>query len=185
VEIDPKGVRRMIARLSELLRFSLEESSEQEIPMHRELHVLDRYLEIMRIRFQETLVIDVRVDPDVLDALVPALILQPLVENAAKHGVGRTAGASRIEITASRDRDQLVLTVRDTGPGLPAGAAGARDGIGLSNTRARLAQLYGDQARFGLRNADGGGAIAEVRLPFHTGADLHTTGSFRTSAKPA
>jgi two-component system LytT family sensor kinase len=176
VERDPRGVRRMIARLSELLRSSLEEGDEQEVPLEQELAFLTRYLEIMQIRFQGRLVVDTQVDPNVMDALVPALILQPLVENAVKHGVSKGAGTGTIEIRAYRDADDrvVVLAVRDNGPGLEGtGDAPPAEGVGLANTRARLEQLYGLEQGLTLRAApDGVGLVAEVRLPYHTRADL-------------
>ncbi|MFN2567443.1 MAG: sensor histidine kinase [Gemmatimonadaceae bacterium] len=174
VERDPRGVRRMIARLSELLRTSLEEGDEQEVPLEKELAFLNRYLEIMEIRFQGRLEVDVRADGAVMDALVPTLILQPLVENAVKHGVSKIAGTGVIEIRAFRDEDRLVLRVRDNGPGLEPDADGSReDGVGLANTRARLEQLYGLEQGLTLRPAPlGVGLVAEVTLPYHTRADL-------------
>jgi two-component system LytT family sensor kinase len=174
VERDPRGVRRMIARLSELLRSSLEEGNEQEVPLEKELAFLNRYLEIMQIRFQGRLEVDIRVDGAVMDALVPTLILQPLVENAVKHGVSKVAGTGLIEIRAYRDEDRLVLRVRDNGPGLEVGDDSTREeGVGLANTRARLEQLYGPDQSFALRPApDGVGLIAEVMLPYHTRTDL-------------
>jgi two-component system LytT family sensor kinase len=176
VERDPRGVRRMIARLSELLRTSLEDGDEQEVPLEKELAFLNRYLEIMQIRFQGRLEVDVRVDGALMHALVPPLILQPLVENAVKHGVSKVAGTGLIEIRAFRDdEDRLVLRVRDNGPGFDDGGADAArgDGVGLANTRARLTQLYGSDQRFTLQPApDGVGLVAEVTLPYHTRADL-------------
>jgi signal transduction histidine kinase len=184
VERDPRGVRRMIARLSELLRTSLEEGDEQEVPLERELAFLNRYLEIMQIRFQGRLEVDTRVDGAVMDALVPTMILQPLVENAVKHGVSKIAGTGVIEIRAYRDDgDHLVLRVRDNGPGLDDAADSTetgRVGVGLANTRARLQQLYGPDQRLTLSAApDGAGVVAEVTLPYHTRADL------RASAVPS
>jgi signal transduction histidine kinase len=178
VERDPRGVRRMIARLSELLRTSLEEGDEQEIPLERELAFLNRYLEIMQIRFQGRLEVDTRIDGAVMDALVPTMILQPLVENAVKHGVTKIASTGRIEIRAFRDEaDRLVLRVRDNGPGLGADDDSADgEGVGLANTRARLQQLYGSDQRLTLTTApDGVGVVAEVTLPYHTRADLRAS----------
>ena len=176
VERDPRGVRRMIARLSELLRFTLEGSTEQEIPLERELDVLRRYVEIMEIRFQGRLTFSAEVDDEARRALVPTLVLQPLVENAMKHGVGRLEGAGTISLRARRVGDELVLSVRDNGPG-PDGdgaapvAAGGEGGVGLENTRQRLEQLYGARQRLTLRAAPEGGAIAEIALPWHTRAE--------------
>lgn len=167
VERDPRGVRRMIARLSELLRHSLDGAGEPEVTLRQELEFADRYLEIMRIRFQGSLEVEQRVDEGMMDAMVPSLVLQPLVENAVKHGVGRLRGVGRIEIEARRDGDRVVLTVRDNGPGME-GDAPAREGVGLRNTRERLAQLYGDDAKLTLRPADGGGFEAEVALPWRS-----------------
>ncbi|HXT17763.1 MAG TPA: histidine kinase [Gemmatimonadaceae bacterium] len=165
VEHDPRGVRRMIARLSELLRHTLDASTDQEIPLARELDLLERYLDIMRIRFADRLDVTIDAPNEVRATLVPNLILQPLVENAIQHGVAQVDGTGRIAVRAERRGDDVVLTVRDNGPG-PAGAT--RDGgVGLRNTVARLEQLYGARQRFSLQPAKEGGAIAEVTLPFH------------------
>ncbi|MGH8226938.1 MAG: sensor histidine kinase [Steroidobacteraceae bacterium] len=173
VERDPRGVRRMIARLSELLRTSLDEADEPEIPLQRELTFIDRYLEVMQIRFQGRLHVRMHADPEVSAALVPNLILQPLVENAVKHGIGKSVGAGRIEIRAQRVADRVVLSVHDNGPGLASRKAPAIEGVGLRNTRLRLAQLYGTDQSLTLRSDDGaGGLVAEVTLPFHTQSDL-------------
>jgi signal transduction histidine kinase len=189
VERDPRGVRRMIARLSELLRVTLEGTSEQEIPLSRELELLQLYLDIMQVRFQGRLVVDIHVDDEVMDALVPNFVLQPLVENAVMHGVSKVEGAGRIELRARCVGDEVVITVRDNGPGLDASAAPAvptsltsngdgalhasGGGVGLSNTRARLEQLYGVEQHLSLRRAAEGGTVAEIVLPYHTTADLH------------
>lgn len=165
VERDPRGVRKMIARLGELLRHTLEETESQEIALDRELELLRRYLDIMEVRFQGKLEASVTADEAVKGALVPNLILQPLVENALKHGVSATDGSGRVEVSAVRSGDQVVLTVRDYGPG-PGGAENDA-GVGLSNTIARLDQLYKSKQRFSLRPAPDGGTIAEIRLPYH------------------
>jgi signal transduction histidine kinase len=184
VERDPRGVRRMIARLSELLRVTLEGTKEQEIPLSRELELLQLYLDIMQVRFQGKLTVDIDPDDDVMDALVPSFVLQPLVENAVMHGVSKVEGSGRIELRARRAGDDLVITVRDNGPGLEGAAQAAGEpvthprgpgsgGVGLRTTRARLEQMYGAEHMLSLRPAAGGGTIAEVVLPFHTAADLH------------
>jgi two-component system, LytTR family, sensor kinase len=181
VQTDPRGVRRMIALLSDMLRETLDGASEPEVPLERELDLLRRYLEIMEIRFRGRVDTSVDVDSEVERALVPHLVLQPLVENAMKHGIGRSSDPGLVEIAASRRGDQLVLTVRDSGCGRSVGddertdlgyGAGGPDGhggFGLRHTRERLHQLYGDEATLELRAAEGGGTVAEVRLPCHFG----------------
>lgn len=164
VERDPGGVRRMISRLSELLRHTIDSRATDEVPLREELAFLRRYIDIMEIRFQGRLHVETTVAEDTLDALVPNLILQPIVENALEHGVNRAAGDGRITIGARRDGDRLVLSVRDNGPGL---AEENESGVGLANTRARLEQLYGARAMLALRNAEGGGTLAEITLPHH------------------
>jgi two-component system, LytTR family, sensor kinase len=143
---DPPGSRDMIALLSELLRHALSETTEQEIPLREKLRLLRIYLEILEIRYQGQLRTVVTVDPDVLDALVPNLLLQPLVENGMKHGIDRAGGHGTIEVLGYRSGDDLVLTVRDSGPGNGGTAVHAgQGGVGLRLTRERLAELYGDQ----------------------------------------
>jgi signal transduction histidine kinase len=176
VERDPRGVRRMIARLSELLRTTLDGAEEQEVPLSQELTFTHRYLDIMQIRFQGRLSIESRVDPGVLDALVPNLILQPLVENAIKHGVSKIDDAGRIEIHARREGERLILCVRDNGPAVDDVELRAGEGVGLRNTRERLSELYGSEQSVTLRPAEDEGVIAEVTIPFHKRTDLHTVG---------
>ncbi|HYK02405.1 MAG TPA: histidine kinase [Thermoanaerobaculia bacterium] len=168
VERDPGGVRRMIARLSELLRHTIDSRGTDEVPLREELAFLRRYIEIMEIRFQGKLQVAMNVGEDALDALVPNLVLQPIVENALEHGAARAQGEGRIELSARRDGDELRLAVRDNGPGLEDGAAA---GVGVANTRARLEQLYGEFATLTLANAAGGGVLTEIVLPFHTRSD--------------
>ena len=168
VERDPAGVRRMIARLSELLRYTVESHGADEVTLRDELAFLRRYLEIMEIRFQGRLRVLTSVPENSLDALVPNLILQPIVENALEHGVSNVEGEGRIEIGAHHDDESLTITVRDNG----AGVGPAQPGVGLTNTRQRLEQLYGDAAALQLTPAEGGGTIATIVVPFHTKNDL-------------
>jgi two-component system LytT family sensor kinase len=174
---DPRGVRRMIARLSVLLRHSLEESPEPEVALEDELQVLTQYVEIMEIRFEGRLHVEKRVEPDVLDALVPNLILQPIVENAIKHGVSKlpNSAVGHIEVTARRDGDDVVISVVDNGPALEdTDEMFAERGVGVRNTRARLAQLYGTEHTLSLSRGPGGeGVVATLTVPYHTRADLH------------
>jgi signal transduction histidine kinase len=164
VDEDPPGARRMIARLSDLLRHTLEGDA-QEITLARELEMLRRYLEIMEVRFQGRLEVSIETETSLDDALVPNLVLQPLVENAFRHGVAPMQAAGRVAVRAVRDNGDLVLTVSDNGPGP---ATPVREGVGLTNTRARLAQLYGAHQRLALTPSESGGALMEVRLPYHT-----------------
>ncbi|HEX7150595.1 MAG TPA: histidine kinase [Thermoanaerobaculia bacterium] len=169
VERDPSGVRRMIARLSDLLRHTLSSRGAEEVALREELAFLQKYLDIMEVRFQGRLRVTQKIAPETLEALVPNFILQPIVENALEHGVGRT-GDANIELGARRDGDDLLLHVRDEGPGLGDSSV---SGVGLTNTRARLAELYGDAASVVIASADGGGVTAELRLPFHVTKDTH------------
>ncbi len=167
VERDPAEVRRLIARLGELLRYALEGAADEEVPLDEELGFLRRYLEIVRARFQGKLEVEEEVAPAALPARVPSLILQPLVENAVEHGIARGGNGGRIEIRAERRGGRLLLTVRDTGPPvahLPVPGEGG--GVGLANTRARLQAMYGADAALRLRRADGAGLVAEIELPF-------------------
>ena len=171
VERDPRGVRRMIARLSDLLRHSIDGADTPEVPLKQELDLLQRYVDIMQVRFQGRLDVRTYVDEEATNALVPTMILQPLVENAIKHGVERLTGPGQIELAAELAGNDVVLRVRDNGPGPANGAGAARgSGVGLRNTVARLEQLYGDEQSFTLHEAEGGGTVAEIRLPYHTRA---------------
>jgi signal transduction histidine kinase len=191
VERDPPGVRRMIARLGDLLRYSFEGGSEPEVPLRQELSLLGRYVDIMQVRFQGRLSVTMQMDDGVLDALVPGLILQPLVENAIKYGVENRTDGGRITVSGAREGDMLVLRVQDEGAragtsGSPREVAPRGAGLGLRNTRERLAQLYGPAQGFALTQAIGGGATAEVRLPFHTngGRSVEARPRHASSAAP-
>jgi LytS/YehU family sensor histidine kinase len=176
VQTDPKGVRRMIALLSDMLRKTLDQASEPEVPLERELELLRLYLSIMEIRFRGRLDVRIQADPSVMEARVPHLILQPLVENSMKHGIGYGSAQGLLEVAASREGDELILTVRDSGPGSAIDrqptetGSEPRGGFGLRHTRERLQQSYGDQARLALTTSEGGGTVAEVRLPYHATA---------------
>jgi two-component sensor histidine kinase len=166
---DPECADRIVARLSDLLRLSLDQSDTNEVPLRQELAFLDRYLEIEQIRFQDRLTVERNVEPDLLEALVPCLILQPIVENAIRHGIETREDMGRIAIRARRSDGMLELSVRDNGSGLPdAQSAPRREGIGLSNTRSRLRHLYGDHQRFELAGVAGGGMEALIVVPFRT-----------------
>jgi len=173
---DPKGVRRMIARLSDLLRRVLDESAPQEMALAEEVDVIEGYFEIQKIRFQGRLDVEIDVPPALRDAQVPYLILQPLAENAVKHGASQVRGEGRITIRARRDGADLVLEVRDNGPGLPENSRES-GGIGLQNVRARLEELYGSASSLAVDPVSGGrGVITTLRLPYHTEDDLYAPG---------
>jgi signal transduction histidine kinase len=162
VERDPAGVRRMIARLGELLRHTIDSRGAAMVPLRDEIEFLQRYIEIMEIRFQGRLRVEMHVDPATLEVRVPSLILQPIVENALEHGASRAVGEGLIEIASRRNGERMIVSVRDNGPGVrEEGAAG----VGMSNTRARLEQLYGARASLSLDPAPGGGAVATLTFP--------------------
>ncbi len=157
----------MIAGLSELLRHALESADEQEVPLREEVKFIELYLDIQRIRFSDRLTVRIEVAPDALDALVPNLILQPLVENAIRHGVALDESAGSIVIDAYRTQEMLHLRVCDDGPGLQSGwRMEESEGIGLSNTSERLKHLYGAAHRFDLSNGTHGGMTAALAIPF-------------------
>jgi two-component system, LytTR family, sensor kinase len=169
VERDPSGVRRMISRLSDLLRHTIDSHAADEVPLSDELGFLKRYIEIMEVRFQGKLQVEVEVPLETQEALVPNLVLQPIVENALEHGVNRRTGEGHVRIEARRDGEALTLIVTDNGPGLE---GEAKRGVGLTNTRARLEQLYGDAASLTIVNGAEAGAVATVTIPWHTARDL-------------
>jgi two-component system LytT family sensor kinase len=158
---------RMIGGIGDLMRAVLRRDGAQEVPLRQELELVEQYLAIERIRFQDRLEVRVEAEPETLDARVPHFILQPLVENAIRHGIEASEGRGRVELSVSRDGGALRLRVRDTGAGPTAKqlAEGGR-GVGLANTRARLQHLYGGDYRFELGHAEGGGALVKVDLPF-------------------
>jgi sensor histidine kinase YesM len=162
-----KDVQRadsMVAALSDLLRMSLQNIGAQEVPLQSELDFLQRYMEIMSIRFGDRLHVTLDVDPDTRDARVPNLFLQPLVENSFRHGFG-DMGQGSIAISVRRDGDMLRCDVIDDGRGL---RAGHKEGVGLASTRQRLAHLYGDRHAFALRGAPGEGVRVSMAIPFHS-----------------
>jgi LytS/YehU family sensor histidine kinase len=198
---DNDGAVRMLARLAELLRATLENGSDPEVPLEKELELLSTYLAIERIRFGPRLDVAVAADGPARTAMVPPMILQPLVENAVKHGVACHTGSGSIRVQAVADGDDLVLSVTNTGPLSPAPATAttataattattattgtaattatpaepaSSPGIGLANTRQRLTELYGSRAALTLEALEDGGAIAIIRLPLHGEMDVAT-----------
>jgi two-component system LytT family sensor kinase len=157
----------MIARLSDLLRLTLDDVDTQEVPLWRELEFLRLYLSIEQVRFEDRLRVRIAADPDLSDAFVPHMALQPVVENVVRHGLGQSEQGVCIDVNASRVADTLVLTITDDGPGSPSGFEGR--GIGLANTRSRLARLYGPGAALVAENVTPRGVRVTISLPFHAG----------------
>jgi len=163
---DVHAADKMISRLSDLLRMSLESADTQECPLWQEMEFLDKYLQIEQIRFSDRLSISLAIDPDARDAAVPTMILQPLVENAVRHGVSKRTAGGIIRIRASRENGWLHLAVEDNGPGFSPAQESAGGGLGLRNTRERLEKLYGAQQSFSVQKASEGGVEVRLRLPF-------------------
>jgi len=164
---DVEAADGMITRLSDLLRTALDSSDTQEVTLRQELEFLQRYLEIEQTRFGSRLTVKTDIAPDTLDAQVPNLILQPLVENAIRHGIEPHAKSGCIELRAQREAGALTLEVGDNGDGLRKDGP-AEEGVGLSNTRARLQALYGEAHGFKLCDAPGGGLLVRLIIPFRT-----------------
>jgi len=158
-----------LGRFSDLLRAVLSDIDAQEVPLNRELEYVRLYLSIEEVRFPDRLRMEIEAGPEVLPATVPHMALQPLVENAVRHGIAKSAGAGLIAIRAVRHDGQLQISVSDNGPGMPAGGIAGSMGIGLANTRKRLNQLYGDRAALVLRPRENGGTVATISIPFRMG----------------
>ena len=159
----------MIAGLSDFLRRILEDPTRQQVPLGEEIEFAQKYLDIQKVRFAERLQLSVDVPRELYRAQVPSLILQPMVENAVKHGIAKRARGGAIRIAASRGNGMLTLRVCNNGPSLPADWEMTRSGIGMSNVRTRLQSLYGDTFELGMRNQDAGGVEVSVSLPFKEG----------------
>lgn len=176
--IDPEAAHRVLVQLSALLRTTLDRSSSAEVPLSEEIDFLDRYLAIERIRFQDRLQVEIQADDDALAGVIPNLILQPLVENAVRHGIARRSDARHLTIRGVRQNGALVLEVEDDGPGLPGGWTLARSdgsgGVGLTNVRSRLDRMYGKEGRLELltpADANGQprqGVLARVTIPYRS-----------------
>jgi len=169
IAAEPRAAERMVAGLSELLRASLRLADEQEVPLARELEHLRLYVDIQQTRFGDRLAVAMDVDPAVRSALVPSLLLQPLVENAIRHGITPRAAGGRISVRATRDADDLRLEVRDDGVGAATqNGVLAREGVGLTNTRERLRRLHGARHRFAYESRVGSGFAVRITVPFRT-----------------
>ena len=164
---NPEAADRMLTDLSDLLRLSFENLEVQEISLKQELEFLEKYLEIEQMRFHDRLTVEMQIAPETLDASVPNMILQPLVENAIKHGIAPRSSGGRIDINAARSNGHLEINVTDDGLGVPFGDLdNLPEGVGLSNTRRRLKHLYGDRHKFDLAAVDHGGLSVNLVIPF-------------------
>jgi len=166
---DPRRAESMIVRLSDFLRMTLEHVGVPEVPLSEEIDFLKRYLEIEQMRFEDRLSVEWTVDPEVMDVRVPNLILQPIVENALKHGISKNAGAGVLKIVCRREEDRLAMRVTDNGPGPQRTALDLdqplREGVGLNNTRSRLTRIYGGDHRIDLHRIPQGGFEVTLRVP--------------------
>jgi sensor histidine kinase YesM len=188
---NPEGVRTATARLSEMLRYALSTSDQQEVPLGEELDILESYLDIQKLRLEERLITDLDIEPGTRRALVPTLLLQPLAENAVKHGFKGSDQPGRLVVRVRKDGGTLVLTVADNGAGLSADstpaeaaseAAHSEEEHGLQNIAERLDGLYGDDASLDFERSAEGGLAVVIRLPYHT---RETERDLRVSAVPA
>lgn len=162
---------QMLTNLSELLRRTLEEWENQEVPLRTEIEFLRLYLDIEQVRFQDRLSIEVTLEPETLGALVPCFLLQPLVENAVRHGIAKSSAAGKVTLRSRRIGSTLEFQIADDGPGLAAQGDAPGNGVGLSNTRARLQQLYGRQQCLELESPESGGTVATIRIPYRDEAE--------------
>ena len=168
VHHDPDTADDMIVGLSELLRLTLQLENRQQITLREELRLLSKYLDIQRARFGERLQTNVDVEEDLQEALVPALLLQPLVENSIRHGLTRHASAGRIDVVARRAAGRLLIEITDDGEGAGAQTATTRQGVGLANTRARMEASHGPDCRLEFSRHDTGARVT-IDMPFRTG----------------
>ena len=167
----------MIAGLSDFLRRTLEDSTRQQVALQEEMQFAQKYLDIQKVRFAERLQLSVEVPKELYSALVPSLILQPMVENAIKHGIAKRVQGGAIRIVASRNNGMLTLSVGNDGPSLPADWDAKRSGIGISNVRTRLQSLYGERFELTIKNRSAGGVEVSVSLPFAVAATTAETTS--------
>ena len=168
VHTNPDAADRIITRLGDLLRMSLQSNGTQEVPLRQELEFVEKYADIQRTRFGDRLVLEIGADPDALDAMVPSLVLQPLVENSIRHAVERQEQTAHIAVIGRRRNDRLVLSVADDGPGFPDYVLTPVPGrgLGLANTRARLQALYGADGKLHVGKTESGGALVTLDLPW-------------------
>jgi two-component system LytT family sensor kinase len=178
LERDPRLAREMIEHLGDLLRLSLDSKDRQEVPLAEEMAFLAHYLAIQKIRFGDNLRVEIRVDPEVKYASVPSLFVQPLVENAIRHGISRRASGGKITVSAGKAGDQLEIRVLDDGVGLPPGwELETSSGLGLSVTRERIAGLHNGLSHFSVLNRVEGGTEVRIGLPLKLTLDQSGEGA--------
>jgi sensor histidine kinase YesM len=166
---DGEAAEHMTLQLADLLRMSLDGVGVHEVPLHQELTFLQKYIDIQQVRFHDRLSVETEIDPPTLDTLVPNFILQPLVENAIRHGIGPRRTPGWIRISTWRDHDDVWMEIRDNGVGLTRGRGlMPQEGVGLRNTRGRLQQLYNEDHAMVLEDAPGGGCTVKIRVPYRT-----------------
>jgi two-component system, LytTR family, sensor kinase len=158
----------LIARLSSLLRMSLDTTRAQEVTVRQEMDFLERYIDIQKARFSDRLAVGIAIEPEAMEARIPNLLLQPLVENAILHGVAPKSGPGRVDVSGCVRDGRLHLEVRDDGPGLGDGTKRAKEGVGLTNTRERIAKIYGASGHLSLRSENGRGVTVQIVLPCRT-----------------
>jgi two-component system, LytTR family, sensor kinase len=181
VHRDPENADRMISRLSDLLRITFDRSGEPKVSLKEETEFLQKYLDIEQTRFQDRLTVSMKVDPEAFDGEVPRMILQPIVENAIKHGIAGRNGGDHVQITAGKEGERLWMQVRDNGGGLQIRTLKAlRTGVGLSNTRARLDCLYGRHYRLEFSDRNGGLSVL-IEIPFQRVSTAGASAAFRVA----
>jgi two-component system, LytTR family, sensor kinase len=164
IRTNPHAADKMLIRLSDLLRTTLQNSGVQEVPLKTELDVLENYLQIEQVRFQDRLRVHMEIDPELLDVQVPFLALQPIAENCIRHGISKRADAGEIKITVRRSGEKVEIEIADNGPGF--NLRPGHHGLGMANTQARLERLYGEAQTFTAMNRAEGGAIVKMVVPF-------------------
>jgi sensor histidine kinase YesM len=178
---DGEAAEHMTLQLADLLRMSLDGVGVHEVPLQQELTFLQKYIDIQQVRFHDRMQVETEIDPRTLDTLVPNLILQPIVENAIRHGISPRRAGGVIRISAWRDRDDVWMEIRDNGVGFTRGGLMPPEGVGLSNTRGRLRQLYNEDHAMVLEDVPGGGCTVKIRVPYRTMTEEVTTDHVHTS----
>ena len=175
IDRDPRTARRMLERLAELLRLSLDHAEDPEIALAQEMDFIERYLELQKARFEERLEVKIRVSTETREAMVPTFLLEPLVENAIRHGISQRSEGGVVEIQARQEQGRLRISITDNGPGLPGDWDPERDvGIGIANTRERLRCMYGEDPRlFQIHSSPGTGVCVEIDIPYQHMDDVN------------